>query len=321
MRCPAGWPSSTTTSRRPSISSACTRTSSSSVSGRRELTAVIDALRSRARRLRVQPPGARGARLSRHRRPAGRARLQRTSTAGQRSLAAGFDDEWTNVMFVGRVIPNKKFEDVIRAFPRLSHAYNPRSRLLLVGSYSGFETLPGDAARARREARHARRPLPRPRLERGADRALRRRRPLPLRQRARRASACRSSRRSTSACRSSPTRPPPCRRPWTAAACSTTARIREIAALMDAVLERPATRRRVVAAQDAALDRLRAPRLRRHAAAVRRRGAAAAPAPAPDVALDFWAQFEQASELEELVTSTGRRSLPRAAERRPGGSR
>jgi glycosyltransferase involved in cell wall biosynthesis len=56
-----------------------------------------------------------------------------------RSLAAGFDDEWTNVMFVGRVIPNKKFEDVIRAFHAYRTRHNPRSRLLLVGSYSGFE--------------------------------------------------------------------------------------------------------------------------------------------------------------------------------------
>jgi len=55
------------------------------------------------------------------------------------SLAAGFDDEWTNVMFVGRVIPNKKFEDVIRAFHVYRTRHNPRSRLLLVGSYSGFE--------------------------------------------------------------------------------------------------------------------------------------------------------------------------------------
>ena len=56
-----------------------------------------------------------------------------------RALAAGFDDEWTNVMFVGRVIPNKKFEDVIRAFHAYRTRHNPRSRLLLVGSYSGFE--------------------------------------------------------------------------------------------------------------------------------------------------------------------------------------
>jgi glycosyltransferase involved in cell wall biosynthesis len=54
-------------------------------------------------------------------------------------LAADFDDEWTNVMFVGRVIPNKKFEDVIRGFHAYRTRHNPRSRLLLVGSYSGFE--------------------------------------------------------------------------------------------------------------------------------------------------------------------------------------
>jgi len=59
--------------------------------------------------------------------------------APNRLLAAGFDDEWTNVMFVGRVIPNKRFETVIRAFHVYRTRHNPRSRLLLVGSYSGFE--------------------------------------------------------------------------------------------------------------------------------------------------------------------------------------
>jgi glycosyltransferase involved in cell wall biosynthesis len=54
-------------------------------------------------------------------------------------LTADFDDEWTNVMFVGRVIPNKKFEHIIRAFHVYRTRHNPRSRLLLVGSYSGFE--------------------------------------------------------------------------------------------------------------------------------------------------------------------------------------
>jgi glycosyltransferase involved in cell wall biosynthesis len=50
-----------------------------------------------------------------------------------------FDDGWTNIMFVGRVIPNKKFEDLIRAFHVYRTRHNPRSRLLLVGSYGGFE--------------------------------------------------------------------------------------------------------------------------------------------------------------------------------------
>jgi glycosyltransferase involved in cell wall biosynthesis len=56
-----------------------------------------------------------------------------------RTIASGFDDEWTNVLFVGRVIPNKKFENVIRAFHAYRTRHNPRSRLLLVGSYGGFE--------------------------------------------------------------------------------------------------------------------------------------------------------------------------------------
>jgi glycosyltransferase involved in cell wall biosynthesis len=55
------------------------------------------------------------------------------------TMARDFDDGWTNVVFVGRVIPNKRFEDVIRAFHVYRTRHNPRSRLLLIGSYSGFE--------------------------------------------------------------------------------------------------------------------------------------------------------------------------------------
>ena len=53
--------------------------------------------------------------------------------------AGAFDDEWVNVLFVGRVIPNKRLEDVIRAFHVYKSWFNPRSRLLLVGAHSGFE--------------------------------------------------------------------------------------------------------------------------------------------------------------------------------------
>ena len=56
-----------------------------------------------------------------------------------RLLAGQFDDEWTNILFVGRVIPNKKIEDLICAFHAYQSTFNPRSRLLLVGSHSGFE--------------------------------------------------------------------------------------------------------------------------------------------------------------------------------------
>ena len=41
--------------------------------------------------------------------------------------------------FVGRVIPNKRIEDVIRFFHAYKTFFNPKSRLLLVGAHSGFE--------------------------------------------------------------------------------------------------------------------------------------------------------------------------------------
>src|SRR3954468_2071319 len=53
--------------------------------------------------------------------------------------AREFDDEWTNIVFVGRVIANKKIEDLICWFHAYHTIFNPRSRLLLVGAQSGFE--------------------------------------------------------------------------------------------------------------------------------------------------------------------------------------
>ncbi len=53
--------------------------------------------------------------------------------------ARQYDDGWVNILFVGRVIPNKRIEDVIRSFHAYKQFFNPRSRLLLVGSYGGFE--------------------------------------------------------------------------------------------------------------------------------------------------------------------------------------
>ena len=53
--------------------------------------------------------------------------------------AGVFDDAWVNVLFVGRMIPNKKIDDLIRCFHAYNRWFNPRSRLLLVGSHAGFE--------------------------------------------------------------------------------------------------------------------------------------------------------------------------------------
>ena len=54
-------------------------------------------------------------------------------------VARDFDDDWTNILFVGRVIANKKIEDLIRFFHAYRTFFNPRSRLLVVGAQSGFE--------------------------------------------------------------------------------------------------------------------------------------------------------------------------------------
>jgi glycosyltransferase involved in cell wall biosynthesis len=56
-----------------------------------------------------------------------------------RSVAQRFDDEWTNIVFVGRVIANKKIEDLVRFFHAYQTLVNPRSRLLIVGIFSLFE--------------------------------------------------------------------------------------------------------------------------------------------------------------------------------------
>ena len=54
-------------------------------------------------------------------------------------VARQFDDDWTNLLFVGRVIGNKKIEDLIGIFHAYQSMFNPRSRLLIVGVFSVFE--------------------------------------------------------------------------------------------------------------------------------------------------------------------------------------
>ena len=49
------------------------------------------------------------------------------------ALQAEFDDGCTNVLFVGRVVPNKRIEDVLRVFTAYQRLYNPRSRLIVAG--------------------------------------------------------------------------------------------------------------------------------------------------------------------------------------------
>jgi len=54
-----------------------------------------------------------------------------------------YDDGRVNVLFVGRVIPNKRVDDLIRSFAVFQRWLQPRSRLLLVGDTRGFERYLG----------------------------------------------------------------------------------------------------------------------------------------------------------------------------------
>jgi glycosyltransferase involved in cell wall biosynthesis len=217
-----------------------------------------------------------------------------------RMLAAGFDDEWTNVMFVGRVIPNKKFETLIRAFHVYRTRHNPRSRLLLVGSYSGFErylsmlqelvaTLGtpdvhflGHVANEELTA-----------LYDVADLFL-----------------CASAHEGfcVPIIEAFYKRVPVLAYASTAVPATMdgggvlyeTTDPFEIARVMDAVLDDPKLEQAVLGSQDAALERLLARDFGGTLLAFVERVKAGPPRQAPDVAWDFWAQFEQFERLEEL---------------------
>lgn len=46
-----------------------------------------------------------------------------------------YSDNWLNILFVGRIAPNKKQEDIIRVFAYYKKYVNKKSRLILVGSF------------------------------------------------------------------------------------------------------------------------------------------------------------------------------------------
>ena len=217
-----------------------------------------------------------------------------------RTLVSGFDDGWTNVMFVGRVIPNKKFEDVIRAFHVYRTRHNPRSRLLLVGSYSGFERylamLTGLAARLGTPDVHFLGHVSNEELSALYDVA-----DLFL---------CASEHEGfcVPLVEAFHKRVPVLAYAATAVPATMdgagvlyeTKDPGDVARLMDAILADAAIEAAIVDAQDAALDRLQQ---RDFAGTLLRyveRLVEGPPRPAPEVAFDFWAQFEQFERLEEL---------------------
>jgi L-malate glycosyltransferase len=215
-------------------------------------------------------------------------------------LAADFDDGWTNIMFVGRVIPNKRFETIIRAFHVYRTRHNPRSRLLLVGSYSGFERylsmLQELIARLGTPDVHFLGHVSNEELT-----ALYEVADLFL---------CASAHEGfcVPIVEAFYKRIPVLAYGSTAVPATmdgggvlydTTDPI-EIARLMEAVLDDVALEDAIVQSQDAALDRLRSRDFDGTLLRFVQDLQSCPPRPAPDVAWDFWSQFEQFERLEEL---------------------
>src|SRR4051812_8430794 len=232
---------------------------------------------------------------------------------------AELDDDWTNVMFVGRVIPNKKFEDVIRAFHAYRTRHNLRSRLLLVGSYSGFENylamLQALIARLGTPDVHFLGHVSNEELTALYDVA-----DLFL---------CASEHEGfcVPIIESFYKQVPVLAYAATAVPATMdgggvlyeTKDPFDVARLMDAVLDNRDVEEAVVASQDAALARL----LRKDFGGTLLRFVdqirATPPRPAPEVPFDFWAVFDQAARLEELrqFRPAAYRALPTADDGRP----
>ncbi|MFP2960468.1 glycosyltransferase [Myxococcus sp. 1LA] len=54
-------------------------------------------------------------------------------TAPDPALQAELDDGMSNILFVGRAVPSKKVDDVLRVFTAYQRLYQPRSRLVIAG--------------------------------------------------------------------------------------------------------------------------------------------------------------------------------------------
>lgn len=65
--------------------------------------------------------------------------FEQLSVRPDRKIMRSFDDGMVNVLFVGRCAPNKKIEDLLRAFWFFQRTVEPSSRLVIVGSTAGVE--------------------------------------------------------------------------------------------------------------------------------------------------------------------------------------
>ena len=211
-----------------------------------------------------------------------------------------YDDEWTNVLFVGRVIPNKRPDNLIRYFHAYQTLFNPRARLILAGSYGGFDAYLAQlhALAARLGVRHVHllgqvtnEELTA--LYDAADLFL-----------------CASEHEGfcVPLVEAFYKRVPVLAFAATAVPATLdgggvlyeTRDPRRVAALMDAILSSGGTEARILEAQDAALERLRARDFAGLAVGFVNQVLGSPRRPPAPVAYDFWRQFALAEELEEI---------------------
>ena len=65
--------------------------------------------------------------------------LNKYGVHGDQKIIRKYNDNIVNILFVGRVGPNKKIEDIIKCFYYYNKYLNSKSRLFLVGSYDGMD--------------------------------------------------------------------------------------------------------------------------------------------------------------------------------------
>ena len=188
--------------------------------GRRELAAFAPRTELALGRQRVQPPRARGGRLRAHGRAAHRARpLALRRGRPRRSCGGLYDDGRTNVLFVGRIIPNKRIDDLVRSFAVFQRWLRPAQPPAARGRPPGLRALLRPAAGAGARAAAWTRSSSRARWTTTSSTPTTGWPTSSCASPSTRASACRCRRRCTSACRWSPTTRARCGRRCAAGGC------------------------------------------------------------------------------------------------------